>query len=155
MNPRIAGNDNHDRRIDHVLRRIGSANPPEGMEGRIRTRLAREQAKQATSRRSLFSGVPRLAFGAAAGAIACFGIVVGSVRHSHNIQPVLPGVEPHSSAAGMGSASAARPADRPVSPSPAGRPRSVRRVPEGRAVISPQSQKPAGVAIPKTPATKP
>ena len=151
MNPRIANNRNHDRLIDHVLRRIGSATPPEGMEGRIRARLARERINQAASGQSLFSGIPRLAFGAGGAAIACFGIVVGSVHHSHRIQPVLPGIGSHPPSEGMGAASAVRPADRPVLASPAGRPRSVRKLPEGRAVISPESQKPAGVAVPKNP----
>ncbi|HTY85489.1 MAG TPA: hypothetical protein VMB19_14800 [Silvibacterium sp.] len=153
MTPHIATNGNHERRIDQALRRIGSATPPEGMEDRITARLARERSttQSPRSRRALFLGLPRVAFGAAAASVACFGIVVGSVYHSHRILPVLPGVEPHSAPGGMGSAGAARPADRPVSPSPTGRPRSVRRLPEGRAVISPQSQKPAGVAVPKTP----
>lgn len=155
MNPHIADNRNHDRRIDQVLRRIGSATPPEGLEQRITARLARERANAAAPGGSFFFGIPRIALGAAATAIVCFGVVIGSVRHSHSIQPVLPGVQPHSSSGGIGSASAAHPADRPVSPSPAGRPRSVRRLPEGRAVISPQSQKPAGVAVPKTPAAQP
>ena len=153
MTPHIA-NRNHDRLIDQVLRRIGSAIPPEGMEDRIRARLARERVKHSISERSLFSGVPRLAFGTAGIAIACFGIVAGSVHHSHRIQPVLPGFGSHSSSEGMGAANAVRPADRPVSPSPAGRPRSVRPLPEGRAVISRQPQKPAGVAVPKAPAAQ-
>ena len=153
MNPNMGGDSNHDGRIDQVLRRIGSAAPPEGMEGRIRARLAQERstAQFASSSRSLFLGIPRVAFGAAVGAIACVGIVAGSIHHSHRIQPILPGIEPHSAAGGVGSAGSARPAYRPVSPSPSGRPRSVRRLPEGRAVISPQSQKPAGVAVPKNP----
>ncbi|MBV8438267.1 MAG: hypothetical protein JOY95_12215 [Silvibacterium sp.] len=152
MNPRIPSNGNHDRLIDQVLRRIGSALPPEGMEDRITARLIRERAgAQTASSGRLFFGIPHLAFGAAAAAIGSFAIIIGSVHHSRSIQPMLPGVEPHSSSAGIGSAGAARPADRPVTPSPAGRPRSVRRLPEGRAVISPQSQKPAGVAVPRTP----
>jgi hypothetical protein len=157
MNPRIASNSSHDRLIDQVLRRIGSTLPPEGMEDRITGRLIRERsrAQVAPSGRWLFFGIPRVAFGAAAAAIGSFAIIIGSVHHSHSIQPMLPGVEPHSSSAGIGSAGAARPADRPVTPSPAGRPRSVRRLPEGRAVISPQAQKPAGVAVPRTPAGPP
>ncbi|HZD49002.1 MAG TPA: hypothetical protein VE178_09670 [Silvibacterium sp.] len=154
MKPRVAHTShNHDHRIDQALRRIGSATPPEGMEDRITARLARERSRThaARSGRLLFLGIPRMALGAAAGAVACVGIVVGSVSHSHRIQPVLPGIGTHSSSAGMGSANAARPADRPVSPSPTERPRSVRRLQGGRAVISPQSQKPAGVAVPKTP----
>jgi len=152
MNPHIAGN--HDRLIDQLLRRIGSAIPPEGLEERIAARLARERSKvQAVPRRFLFFGIPRVAFGAAAATIACFGIVIGSVRHSHNIQVQLPGVPPHSVSGGMGAAGVARPADRPVSPSPSERPRSVRR-PEGRAVISRPAQKAPGVAVPKVPAVQ-
>jgi len=156
MNPRIA-NRNHDRLIDQALRRIGSATPPEGMGARITARLARERVnlQHHQAGRSLFFGVPRLAFGVAAAAIVCFGIVVGSVRHSHSNQPRLPGFNPPVSSDGLGSAGVARPADRPVTASPNGRPRSVRRSTEGRAVISTPSQKPAGVAVPKTPTPEP
>jgi len=157
MNPRIA-NRNHDRLIDQALRRIASATPPEGMGDRITARLARERAnlQHHQAGRSLFFGIPRLAFGMAAAAVACFGIVAGSVHHSHISQPRLPGFTPSvSTDDGLGSAGTARPADRPVTASPTGRPRSVRRSTEGRAVISTPSQKPAGVAVPKTPASEP
>jgi hypothetical protein len=155
MNSRIAKR-NHDRLIDQVLRRIGSSTPPAGMEDRVIARLSRERTNLQVSAPSglAFLGIPRFAVGLAAAAVACFGIVAGSVHHSHSIQPVLPGVGSHSSSDGMGAANAVRPADRPVSPSPGGRPRSVRRLPEGRAVISPQSQKPTGVAVPKVPAAQ-
>lgn len=156
MNPRIANRD-HDRRVDQVLRRIGLAIPPAGMEERIRARIAceRANARIAAAPRSLFFGIPRFAFGVGTTAVVCFGIVAGSVYHSHSSQPVLPGIVAHPPAKGMGAAGAARPADRHVSPAPSSRPRSVRRnTPEGRAVISPQSQKPAGVALPKTPAVQ-
>ncbi len=153
MNSHVAHtSQNHDRRINEALRRLGSATPPPGIEDRIKTRLAQAHGAQsapAPGRR--FFVIPRFAFGAAAAAIACAAIVAGSVSHSHRIQPVLPGfVSPPSSGA-VGSAGAARPANHPIEPSPAGRPRSVRRLPAGRAVISPQSQKPAGVAVPRSP----
>jgi len=152
MNPRIA-NGRHDERIDRVLHNIGSATPPAGLEERITARLARERAKApvAVTGGILFFGIPRIAFGMTATAVACIGIVAGSVHHSHKIQPMLPGFEPRPLSGAMGSAGAQRPAQRPVPASPAGHPRSERRQPEGRAIISPQSQKPAGVAVPKTP----
>ena len=155
MIPRIA-NRSHDRRVDQVLRRLGSDIPPTGMEERIKARLAYERAHRSMSHapRSVFLGIPRVAFGLGAGAVACFGIVAGSIYHSHSIQPVLPGLGSPAASQGVGPASVARPADRPISPAAASRPRSVRHLPEGRAVISPQSQKPAGVAIPKTPAAQ-
>ena len=155
MNSHVAHtSQNHDRRINEALRRLGSATPPPGIEDRIKTRLAQAQsAHSAPAPGRRFFVIPRFAFGAAAAAIACAAIVAGSVSHSHRIQPVLPGIaaQPPSSPGGMGSAGAARPASHPVEPSPTGRARSVRRLPAGRAVISPQSQKPAGVAVPKSP----
>jgi len=143
---------NHDRQIDEALRRLGSSTPPPGIEDRIKTRLAQAQSAQWTPapRRSFFV-IPRFAFGAAAAVLACGAIVAGSVSHSHKIQPMMPGFVGPPSSGAVGSAGAARPANHPIEPSPAGRPRSVRRLSQGRAVISPQSQKPAGVAVPKTP----
>jgi hypothetical protein len=154
MNPRVApNNQKFDRRIDQVLHQLGSAAPAPGMEDRINTRLARERSKMQTAKsgQARFFGIPRFAIGAVAGALACVAIVVATVNHSHRLQPTLPGFVARPSSSGMGSAGAERPADRPVSPSPTGRPRSVRHLSGGRAVISPQSQKPAGVAVPKTP----
>ncbi len=157
MNPRTQhSNTNYDRRsdqmIDQTLRRLGSATPRPGIEDRISTRLAHEQSRlqAATIHRARFFGIPRLAIGAAAGALACAAIVAGSVNHSRRIQPVLPGIVAQPSS-GVGAAAGERPANRPIEPPPTGRARSVRRLPEGRAVISPQSQRPAGVAVPKTP----
>jgi hypothetical protein len=146
---------NCDGHIDQVLRQLGSVTPRPGIEDRIMARLAQEERAQAgQSRRIHFFAIPRFAIGAAAGALACLAIVAGSVSHSRRIQPILPGIGTHPAYPGVGTAGAERPADRPVTPSPAGRPRSVRRLPEGRAVISPQSQKPAGVAVPKAPPTR-
>jgi len=154
MNPQTEGSRaNYDRRIDQALRQLGSVTPRPGIEGRITARLAQEQCQveAARGRRAYFFGLPRFAFGAAVGALACVAIVAGSVSHSRRIQPSLPGIVSQPAASGVGSAGAERPANRPVEPSPNGRPRSVRRTAEGRAVISAQSQKSAGVAVPKTP----
>lgn len=141
-----------DRLIDQALRRLGSVMPAPGLEDRITARLAQQQKSQAAGGRVRLFFIPRFALGAAAAALACVAIVVGSVTHSHRTQPMLPGIGAQPAPSGMGPADAVRPPNRPVTPSPAGRPRSVRHLPEGRAVISPQSQKPAGVAVPKTPA---
>jgi hypothetical protein len=151
MIPRVAHTTrNHDRQIDEALRRLGSATPPHGIEDRIKLRLAQARMSEQEPR-SRFFAIPRFAFGAAAGALGCVAIVVGSINHSHRIQPTLPGIVARPSATGLGSAGAARPANHPIEPGPTERPRSVRRLPQGRAVISPQSQRPAGVAVPKSP----
>jgi hypothetical protein len=151
MTPRVAHtSQNHDHQIDEALRRLGSTTPPVGFEDRIKLRLAQARISDQEPR-SRFFAIPRFAFGAAAGALACVAIVVGSVYHSRVTQPTLPGIVARPSSSGLGSAGAARPANHPIEPGPTERPRSVRRLPQGRAVISPQSQKPAGVAVPKSP----
>jgi hypothetical protein len=144
---------NYNERIDKTLRRLGSAEPAPGMEDRITARLAREHAKTQArdTRRARFFAVPRFALGIVAATLACVAIVTASVNHSRRIQPIVPGIGLHSQPSGMDAAGAARPADRPISPTGADRPRSVRQLPEGRAVISPQTQKPAGVTVPKSP----
>jgi hypothetical protein len=158
MNPSVQPGQNYDRRperpdhlIDQALRRLGSATPAPDIEDRISARLAQEQSKTHVIRakRVRFFSVPRFAIGAVA-TLACVAIILGSVNHSRRIQPTLPGIGTHQNPSGVGAAGAVRPANRPVSPPPAAHPRSARRLPEGRAVISPQSQKPAGVAVPKT-----
>jgi len=147
----------YDRRIDEALRQLSSVTPAAGIEDRISARLAQEHSRAGNGQagRARSFAVPRFAarfaLGAAAAALACVAIVVGSVNHSHRIQPTLPGFGAHQNSAGVGAASAAHPANRPVTPPPSGHARSVRQLPEGRAVISPQTQKPAGVAVPKTP----
>jgi hypothetical protein len=146
-----------DQRIDQVLRRLGSVTPAAGIEDRISARLVREHSRSqaATTGRVRFFGVPRFAIGVAAGAFACVAIVAGSVNHSRRIQPTMPGVGLQPMSSGIGAAGAEHRAERPVSPSPAGRPRSVHHLSEGRAVISSQSQKPAGVVVPKNPSPAP
>ncbi len=147
------GSAGHDPRINQVLRQLGAVAPRPGIEDRIMARLAQQQSQTEADnrRRAYFFGMPRFAFGVAAGTLACAAIIAGSISHSHRIQPSLPGILSQPAASGVGSAGAERPANRPVEPSPNGRPRSVRRMNEGRAVISPESQKRAGVAVPRTP----
>jgi hypothetical protein len=151
--------EEHNQRIDQTLRVLGSVEPASGIEGRITSRLAHERSKAAiASGGRLFTmprfSMPRFAFGAAA-AVACVAIVAGSVSHSRRILPTAPGAGlrlPEGSS-GIGAASAAHVATQPVSP--AGPGRSVRQLPGGRAVISPQAQRHAGVAVPKTPSPEP
>lgn len=148
---------NYDQRIDRTLRRLGSVTPAAGIEDRISARLAREQSKAQprSASRARFFAVPRFAtqfaLGAAAGVLACVAIIAGSVNHSRRILPTVPGVQLPAGSSGMGAASATHMANQPVSAPPQGRARSVRQAAGGRAVISPQTQKPAGVAVPKTP----
>ncbi len=150
--------DEHNQRIDRALQILGSVEPASGIEGRITSRLAhelsQERLKTATVSGGRFFSMPRFAFGVAA-AVACVAIVAGSVNHSRRILPTAPGAGlrlPEGSS-GIGAASAAHVATQPVSP--AGPGRSVRQLPGGRAVLSPQAQRHAGVAVPKTPSPEP
>jgi hypothetical protein len=141
----------HSQRIDQVLRQLGSATPVAGIEDRIAARLARAEAEPSRLRR--YFGLPRFAFVTAAGALACAAIVVSSVSHSHRILPTVPGIQlPAGASSGLGAASAAHMATKPVAPSPNERPRSMRKTVNGRAVITPEAQRPAGVAVPRNPA---
>jgi hypothetical protein len=143
--------EQYNQRIDLTLQRLGSADPIPGMEDRIHARLARQEAASLRSPRSF--SLPRFAFATAAGAVACVAIIAGSISHSHRILPTAPGIQlPAGSSSGLGAASAAHAATRPVAPAPNARPRSMRKTVNGRAVISPEAQKPAGVAVPKVPA---
>jgi len=144
---------NHDQRIDRTLRRLGSVTPAAGIEDRISARLARERSKTQgrSASRARFFALPRFAIGVASSLVACVAIIAGSVNHSHRILPTVPGVRLPAGSSGMGAASAAHIANQPVSAPPQGRARSVRQTASGRAVISSQTQKPAGVAVPRTP----
>lgn len=140
--------ENHDEQIDRTLRALGSVTPAAGMEERILVRLAQAKARNKARR---FLGLPQLAFGMVAAAMASAIIVVGSVSHSRHMLPVAPGLHiPSASQPGVGAASAAHVASQPVTSLPQDRPRSVRKTVNGRAVISPQAKKPAGIAVPKT-----
>lgn len=146
--------------IDAALRSAGSATPPEGLEGRILTRLA--AARLADPGTSWFGRWPRYglpALGFAAAGLVCAVVVVGSVEHSRGIHPgripappvlALPGQ-------GMGAASAvhpAAPASAPLAAGPNDRGRSTRRLSRARARIAPNARKAHGVAVP-APATTP
>jgi hypothetical protein len=134
--------------IDATLRLLGHTEPAPGLEDRVLTRL--EYAPPVKSPR-LF-GLPRMAFAGTAAAITCVAVIAGSVNHSHRMLPIAPGVQlPGGASSGIGAASAAHVAPQPVAASPSGRPRSVRKEHAGRAVISPETQKAAGVAVPKNP----
>lgn len=140
--------ENHDEQIDRTLRALGSVTPVTGMEERILVRLAQAKARNKARR---FLGLPQLAFGMVAAAMASAIIVAGSVSHSRHLLPVAPGLHiPTASQPGLGPASAAHIAPQPVTTLPQDRPRSVRKTLNGRAVISSKAKKPAGIAIPKT-----
>jgi hypothetical protein len=119
---------NHDQNpsitatIDAALRRVGSATPASGLEGRILTRLASERLKlEAEPTSSRFRWLPARALGLVTACLLGFVVVAGSVSHSRRIRPqlvappslVLPGQ-------GIGAASAVHPAA--PAPVPAGQP---------------------------------
>lgn len=158
--------DRAGRRIDEVLRRLGSAAPESGLEGRILTRLAAARlACQADpvsgSRLAAPRRLPRLALpvlGLASMGVLCAVIVGGSVSPSRRSAPLsappvlqLPGQ-------GIGAASAVRPAAPASTPVPAdtpGRGRSAHRdAAHGRARIAPHARKAPGVVVP-APSTRP
>jgi hypothetical protein len=134
--------------IDRTLRLIGSAEPRPGIEKRIAARLAHEPK---TVR---FLRLPRLAVASAAGLVASVAIIAGSVNHSRHMLPIAPGL-PVSGAAssGIGAASTAKVAPKPIEPPAGGHARSMRGAAHkaGRATISPDAQRPEGVAVPKSP----
>lgn len=132
-----------ENQIDRTLRLIGSADPRPGIEKRVTARLA--EASVYESVRPF--GLARRAFASAIGMAACIAIIAGSVTHSHHIVPIAPGVPlPIGGSAGVGAASAAKAAVRPVAPPAHGRPRSMRKI-TGATDI----QKPDGVAVPRSP----
>jgi hypothetical protein len=144
--------DKWQQRIDAALRSAGSAPPPEGLEGRLLTRLA--AARMAEPRVSGFRRWPRHSvsvFGFAGAGLLCALIVVGSVDHARRSSRapappvlVLPGQ-------GMGAASAvhpAAPASAPLAAGPKDRGRSTRKLSHARAHIAPNARKAHGVAVP-------
>lgn len=143
-------------RIDAALRSSGGATPPEGLEGRILTRLA--AARTAQPRALWFAGWPRYsrpALGFAAAGLLGAVVVVGSVDHArrpgHAPVPVVPMVPGQ----GMGAASAvhpAAPASAPITAAPDHPGRSTRKLSHARARIAPNARKANGVAVPATPA---
>lgn len=141
-------NETNDDRIDRALRRFGSAEPAAGMESRILAELARAEARK---KAPLSFRMPQVVAMFAAAGTVCAVIVAGSVTHSHSSLPISPGLHlPADGDGGVGAASAVRVAPQPVTASPGDRPRSVRKTSDGRAVISPEAKKKAGL-----PALKP
>lgn len=140
-------------RIDAALRSAGSATPPEGLEGRILTRLA--AARLAEPRASWFR-YARPTLGVAAAGLVCAVIVVGSVDHARRPghAPAPPVLTLHGQ--GMGAASAvhpAAPASAPITAAPDHPGRSTRKLSHPRAHIAPNARKANGVAVPAPPAT--
>lgn len=150
--------DKWQQNIDAALRSTGSATPPEGLEGRILTRLAAARAADSpvfrVSRWRRYT-MPTLGF--AAGGLMCAVIVVGSVDHARVHHPghvaapvlVLPGQ-------GMGAASAvhpAAPASAPIAAGTQDHGRSIRKLSHARAHIAPNARKAHGVAVPAPPAS--
>lgn len=140
-------NETYEDRIDRTLRVLGSVEPNAGMESRILAGLARAEARNKAAQ---FFSMPQLVVMLAAAGTMCAVIVTGSVTHSHHILPIAPGLQfPGESQSGVGAASAARVAPQAVTASPQDRPRSVRKTVDGRAVISPEVKKKAGLPVPK------
>lgn len=139
--------ENYDEQIDRTLRLLGSANPSAGMEDRILVSIAQARL---TNKPQRFFSLPQLAFGMSAAVMSSAIIVIGSVSHSRHMLPVAPGLHlPTAAQPGVGAASAAHVAAQPVTSLPQDRPRSVRKMVNGRAVISPDAKKQPGVAVPK------
>jgi len=153
-----------DDQINRTLHLIGSANPRPGLEKRIAARLAHVPVYEISHKSSRFLGLPRLAVASAAGLLAAIVIIAASVNHSRHLLPIAPGLQvPGDPSSGVGAASAEKVAPRPVVAPANGHARSVRQIGRetstdtqrktgtGRATISPDAQKPEGVAVPKNP----
>ena len=149
--------DKRQQQIDAALRSVGSAAPPEGLEGRVLTRLAAARVEGARGSHFVLTRYMFPALGFAAAGLMCAVIVVGSVEHTR-VRPfpghvpapvlVLPGQ-------GMGAASAVHPAapsTAPLAAGPGEHGRSTRRVSHARARIAPNARKAGGVAVPAQPA---
>jgi hypothetical protein len=152
---------NGDGTIDAALGSLGRAVPPEGIEGRILTRLASERMRAAGAAESplwrRFS-VPALGF-ASAGLMGAI-IVAGSVGYSHRAKgtPVAAPLTLPGSSQGIGAASAvhlAAPATAPVVAGPQSRGRSAHRAEHGRARVAAHARKARGVTAPVAPPAGP
>lgn len=146
-----------DARLDAALRAVGTAVPDPGMEGRILTRVAAARMESpAGTARFWLRGMPRFVAplaGFASAGLVCGVIVVGSVRHSHQLRPGVPVPPPvlQIQGAGVGAASAVHPANpgTAVPASPTARGRATHRTAQrGRARIAAHAKKAPGVAVP-------
>ncbi len=148
------------QRVDDALRSAGSAIPPDGLEGRILTRLAAARIAGAQgSRLAPWPRYARPALGFAAAGLLCGIVVVGSVEHAregrHGRAPAPPMLV--APGQGMGAASAvhvAAPASAPLAAGPNDHGRSTHKLSHARAHIAPNARKAHGVAVPP-PATSP
>jgi hypothetical protein len=150
--------------INRTLHLIGAADPRPGLEKRITARLAHVPVQDPSRKSIRLMGIPRLAVASAAGLLAAVVIIAASVNHSRHLLPIAPGLQvPGDSSSGVGAASAEKVAPKPVIAPANGHARSVRQMGRetateaqrktgtGRATISPDAQKPDGVAVPKGP----
>jgi hypothetical protein len=154
-------------RIDAALRATGTASPPEGLEGRVLTRLAAARMGAESASDAALPGLRRRLpralgplLGFVSAGLVCAVIVSGSVSHSRHYKngqiPALPVIP--MSGTGVGAASAVRPgapASAPVPAGPAARGHSSQRASHGRARIAPQSRRAPGVAVPDPASTTP
>lgn len=139
--------ERYNEQIDSTLRMLGSAVPDPGMEDRIFRHLANAAVPGRSPRFFSFS---QLAVGMAATVLGGAVIIVGSVTHSRHMLPVAPGIHlPARTQGGIGAASAAHVSAHPVTALPEGRPRSVRKTVNGRAVISSDAKKHNGLTVPR------
>jgi negative regulator of sigma E activity len=148
---------NSDKKIDATLRLLAQARPMEDFEQRLRLRLSQEAARSGNdfpksfiARVSDFFMAERLAFAAPAVALACIAMIVGSIQHSR--QHLMPGTGVHLAApnAGLGAASSTHLTSQPVIAPEHGRSRSEKKAVSGRATVSRNVHKPAGVAVPSS-----
>lgn len=151
--------NNPEKQINAALRRLGHAQPPSGMEQRLRARLQDKAAQPKSHSAKLldfFLG-QRILFATAAAGLACIVIVIGSVQFSHQRSfPATTGIHLPAPGSGLGAASGARIAPQPIIAPEHGRARSEQKAASGRATISRSAHKPKGVAVPEsTEPTKP
>jgi len=140
-----------EEKIDAALGKLGAAMPPLGLEQRVLLRIA-EKERQPRSAVARWFFTQRFTLSAASAVIACAAIVIGSVNHSKQLMLAPPGLQLPAAGGGVGAASAVHVAPQPVTPAPNGRARSTHSTINGRARVSPETQKPSGVGVPKTPA---
>lgn len=120
-----ATNPQTNARIDRVLRHLGSAEPPAGLEARVLARLDAHITADEARRPRWW--MPQLTLALVAVGCACALMIAGSVTHSRRMAPAVPGVRlPVAASAGLGAASAAQITSQPVTTPVDSRPRAVR-----------------------------
>jgi hypothetical protein len=142
----------HDARIDAALRFYGRAVPSPGLESRVAARISAAPHHSFRSTSSRFPGLMLLrgfSIGALAAA-AAVAIVVGTVRHSHQISiPLAAGA---TRSGGINSAGAMHIPTRATPQSTTIDPGAPRTPAHTRATISRnQASKPTGATVPRSP----